>query len=33
MRSTTKLHYAWIVAAVTFVVGLLTAGCAPRPGC
>ena len=32
MRSTTKLHYAWIVAAVTFVVGLLTAGVRAAPG-
>jgi sugar phosphate permease len=32
MRSTTRLHYAWIVAAVTFVVGLLTAGVRAAPG-
>jgi sugar phosphate permease len=32
MRSATKLHYAWIVAAVTFVVGLLTAGVRAAPG-
>ena len=32
MWSTTKLHYAWIVAAVTFVVGLLTAGVRAAPG-
>jgi len=30
MRLPTKLHYAWVVAAVTFVVLLLTAACAPR---
>ncbi len=27
-----KLHYAWIIAAVTFVVGLLTAGVRAAPG-
>ena len=32
MRSATKLHYAWIVAAVTFVVSLLTAGVRAAPG-
>ena len=32
MRSTKRLHYAWIVAAVTFVVGLLTAGVRAAPG-
>jgi len=32
MRSPTKLHYAWVVAAVTFVVGLLTAGVRAAPG-
>jgi sugar phosphate permease len=32
MRSPTRLHYAWIVAAVTFVVGLLTAGVRAAPG-
>lgn len=31
-RSTKRLHYAWIVAAVTFVVGLLTAGVRAAPG-
>jgi sugar phosphate permease len=32
MRSPTRLHYAWVVAAVTFVVGLLTAGVRAAPG-
>ncbi len=32
MRSAIKLHYAWIVAAVTFVVSLLTAGVRAAPG-
>ncbi len=32
MRRRTRLHYAWIVAAVTFVVGLLTAGVRAAPG-
>ena len=32
MRSLRGLHYAWIVAAVTFVVGLLTAGVRAAPG-
>ena len=32
MRSAKRLHYAWIVAAVTFVVGLLTAGVRAAPG-
>lgn len=32
MRALTKLHYAWIVAAVTFVVLLLTAGIRAAPG-
>ncbi len=32
MRSATRLHYAWIIAAVTFVVGLLTAGVRAAPG-
>jgi sugar phosphate permease len=32
MRSAKTLHYAWIVAAVTFVVGLLTAGVRAAPG-
>ena len=32
MRSATRLHYAWIVAAITFVVGLLTAGVRAAPG-
>jgi sugar phosphate permease len=32
MRSGNRLHYAWIVAAVTFVVGLLTAGVRAAPG-
>jgi sugar phosphate permease len=31
-RSATRLHYAWIVAAVTFIVGLLTAGVRAAPG-
>src|SRR5271169_265414 len=31
MRSAKRLHYAWIVAAVTFVVGLLTAGVRAAP--
>jgi sugar phosphate permease len=30
-RSATRLHYAWIVAAITFVVGLLTAGVRAAP--
>src|SRR5271169_4561140 len=32
MASAKKLHYAWIVAGVTFVVGLLTAGVRAAPG-
>jgi len=32
MRLPTKLHYAWVVAAVTFVVLLLTAGVRAAPG-
>ncbi len=32
MRRPTRLHYAWIIAAVTFVVGLLTAGVRAAPG-
>jgi sugar phosphate permease len=32
MASAKKLHYAWIVAAVTFVVGLLIAGVRAAPG-
>jgi len=32
MRSAARLHYAWIVAAITFVVGLLTAGVRAAPG-
>ncbi len=32
MRSPRRLHYAWIVAGVTFVVGLLTAGVRAAPG-
>ncbi len=32
MRSAPKLHYAWIVAGVTFVVSLLTAGVRAAPG-
>jgi sugar phosphate permease len=32
MRIPSKLHYAWIVAAVTFVVLLLTAGIRAAPG-
>jgi sugar phosphate permease len=32
MRVPTKLHYAWIVAAVTFLVLLLTAGIRAAPG-
>ncbi|HEY3911643.1 MAG TPA: MFS transporter [Stellaceae bacterium] len=32
MGSAKKLHYAWIVAGVTFVVGLLTAGVRAAPG-
>jgi sugar phosphate permease len=32
MASAKKLHYAWIVTAVTFVVGLLTAGVRAAPG-
>ena len=32
MRLPTKLHYAWVVAAVTFVVLLLTAGIRAAPG-
>ncbi len=31
MRSAKRLHYAWIVAGVTFVVGLLTAGVRAAP--
>ncbi len=32
MRSIRTLHYAWIIAGVTFVVGLLTAGVRAAPG-
>jgi sugar phosphate permease len=32
MRARPRLHYAWIIAAVTFVVGLLTAGVRAAPG-
>jgi sugar phosphate permease len=32
MAPAKKLHYAWIVAGVTFVVGLLTAGVRAAPG-
>ena len=32
MRLPAKLHYAWVVAAVTFVVLLLTAGVRAAPG-
>jgi sugar phosphate permease len=32
MRLPTKLHYAWVVAAVTFIVLLLTAGVRAAPG-
>src|SRR5215468_6364964 len=32
MRLLAKLHYAWVVAAVTFVVLLLTAGVRAAPG-
>ena len=32
MRLPVKLHYAWVVAAVTFVVLLLTAGVRAAPG-
>ncbi len=32
MGSLKRLHYAWIVAGVTFVVGLLTAGVRAAPG-
>jgi sugar phosphate permease len=32
VRASSKLHYAWIVAAVTFVVLLLTAGIRAAPG-
>jgi sugar phosphate permease len=32
MRTPRKLHYAWVVAAVTFVVLLLTAGIRAAPG-
>ena len=32
MGSAKKLHYAWVVAGVTFVVGLLTAGVRAAPG-
>jgi MFS family permease len=32
MRISTRLHYAWIVAAVTFLVLLLTAGIRAAPG-
>src|SRR5215471_11360863 len=32
MRRPAKLHYAWVVAAVTFVVLLLTAGVRAAPG-
>lgn len=32
MRAPAKLHYAWIVAAVTFVVLLMTAGVRAAPG-
>jgi SNF family Na+-dependent transporter len=32
MRLPAKLHYAWVVAAVTFIVLLLTAGVRAAPG-
>ena len=32
MRTPTRLHYGWIVAAVTFLVLLLTAGIRAAPG-
>ena len=32
MRSAARLHYAWIVAAVTFVVGMVSAGVRAAPG-
>ncbi len=32
MRLPAKVHYAWVVAAVTFVVLLLTAGVRAAPG-
>ena len=32
MRPPAKLHYAWVVAGVTFVVLLLTAGVRAAPG-
>ena len=32
MRLPAKLHYAWVVVAVTFVVLLLTAGVRAAPG-
>ncbi|MFZ3237482.1 MAG: MFS transporter [Stellaceae bacterium] len=32
MRSANRLHYAWVVAGVTFLVGLLTAGVRAAPG-
>jgi sugar phosphate permease len=32
MRLPKRLHYAWIIAAVTFVIGLLTAGVRAAPG-
>jgi sugar phosphate permease len=32
MRSAKTLHYAWVIAGVTFVVGLLTAGVRAAPG-
>src|SRR6516162_10783852 len=32
MHAAKRLHYAWIVAAVTFVVSLLTAGVRAAPG-
>ena len=32
MRSANRLHYAWIVAGVTFLVGLFTAGVRAAPG-
>ena len=31
MRAAKRLHYAWIIAAVTFIVGLLTAGVRAAP--
>ncbi|HEY1258389.1 MAG TPA: MFS transporter [Stellaceae bacterium] len=32
MRVRSKLHYAWVIATVTFIVGLLTAGVRAAPG-